>query len=88
MTKLKLRTFFLAGVLIKRERGYGMITSREQLHNIIDAVDSKELNLLYHLLIKFMPEDDPMADEIEAIHRGREEIKRGETVSHDDIDWD
>ncbi|MCL2674604.1 MAG: hypothetical protein FWE92_04655 [Defluviitaleaceae bacterium] len=36
----------------------------------------------------FMPEDEPMPDEIESIRRGREEIQRGETVNHDDIDWD
>jgi len=62
-------------------------TKRKQLHDIIDVVDSKELDILYQVLIKFIPEDEPMPDEIESIRKGREEIKRGETVSHDDIDW-
>ena len=65
-----------------------MNVNRQQLHNIIDVVDSRALDVLYQVLIKFMPEDDPTPDEIEAIRIGREEIKRGETVSHDDIDWD
>ena len=64
-----------------------MNVNRQQLHNIIDAVDSGALNVLYQVLIKFMPEDEPSPDEIEAIRIGREEIKRGETVNHNDIDW-
>jgi len=65
-----------------------MNVSRQQLHNIIDVVDLGALDVLYQVLIKFMPEDEPTPDEIEAIRMGREEIKRGETVRHDDIDWD
>jgi len=65
-----------------------MNASRQQLHDIIEVVDSKELNTLYRVLIKFMPEDEPTTDEIEAINIGRKEIMNGETVNHDDIDWD
>jgi len=34
------------------------------------------------------PEDMPTQDEIEAIEIGRAEFERGETVSHDAINWD
>jgi hypothetical protein len=61
--------------------------NRQHLHNIIDVVDSQALDVLYQVLIKFIPEDEPTPDEIEAIRIGREEIRRGETVSHDDIEW-
>jgi len=64
-----------------------MTATRQQLREIIDVVDSKELNILYQVLIKFIPVVEPMPDEIEAIRIGRDEIRRGETVSHDDIDW-
>ena len=64
-----------------------MIATRQQLRDIIDVVDSKELNVLYQVLIKFIPESEPMPDEIEAIRSGREEIRRGDIVSHDEIDW-
>ena len=66
---------------------YSMSASRQQLHELIDIVDSKELNVLYHLLIKFVPEDIATPDEIEAIRIGREEFKHGETVDHNAIDW-
>jgi len=64
-----------------------MTATRQQLHDIIDVVDSNELGVLYQVLIKFIPESAPMPDEIEAIRLGRDEIRRGETVSHDEIDW-
>jgi len=64
-----------------------MIATRQQLRDIIDVVDSKELNVLYQVLIKFIPETVPLPDEIEAIRLGRDEIRREETVSHDEIDW-
>jgi len=64
-----------------------MTATRQQLRDIIEIVDSNELSVLYQILIKFIPEAVPMPDEIEAIRLGREEISRGETVSHDEIDW-
>ena len=64
-----------------------MNTTRQQLRDIIDVVDSSELDVLYQLLIKFIPESEPMPDEIEAIRMGRDEIRRGDIVNHDDIDW-
>ena len=64
-----------------------MVATRQQLRDIIDVVDSKELNVLYQVLIKFIPEAQPLPDEVEAIRLGRDEIRRGEIVSHDDIDW-
>lgn len=64
-----------------------MTATRQQLRDIIDVVDSAELSVLYQVLIKFIPETVPMPDEIEAIHIGRDEIRRGETVSHDEINW-
>jgi hypothetical protein len=35
-----------------------------------------------------IPEDQPTFEEVEAIRIGREEIRSGETISHDDIVWD
>ena len=64
-----------------------MTVTRQQLRDIIDVVDPKELNVLYQVLIKFIPETVPLPDEIEAIQLGRDEICREETVTHDEIDW-
>ncbi|MCL2212220.1 MAG: hypothetical protein FWB93_00085 [Oscillospiraceae bacterium] len=64
-----------------------MSATRQQLRDIIDIVDSKELNVLYQLLIKFIPESPPLPDEAIAIAEAKEEISRGETVAHDEINW-
>ncbi len=64
-----------------------MDTNRQQLHELIDVVDKSELNVIYHLLLKFIPEDVPTSEESIAINEGRAEIARGEFVSHEDIQW-
>jgi len=64
-----------------------MNVNRKQLHDLIDVVDDSEINVIYHLLTKFIPEDTPTTEEINAIQIGRESIARGEVTRHDDIDW-
>jgi len=50
-------------------------------------VEEKGLDTLYNVMIRFIPEVEPLPDEILAHERAMEEYRRGETVSHDDIDW-
>ncbi len=64
-----------------------MNVKREQLHELIDVVDVSEFDVLYRLLAKFIPEDQPTRDEIQAIQAGRDAFMRGEYVGHEDIDW-
>ena len=63
------------------------MTSRKQLHELIDIVDASELGVLFHLLMKFVPDDVATPDEEEAILLAEEELAQGETVSHSEIDW-
>ena len=84
---MKLQMYSQEERLIKIERVFIMTATRQQLRDIIDIVDSNELGVLYQVLVKFIPESVPMPDEIEAIRLGRDEIRRGETVSHDEINW-
>ena len=39
-------------------------------------------------LIRFMPEDKPLPDEIQAIAIANQEINENELISHDEINWD
>jgi hypothetical protein len=64
-----------------------MEITRQHLHDVIDTINTKELDVLYHILCKFISEDTPYPDEIEAIKQGRAEIERGEYVRMEDIDW-
>ena len=65
-----------------------MVATRERLHTLVDMVEEKGLDTLYNVMIRFIPEVDALPDEIVAHERATEEYRRGEVVSHDDINWD
>ena len=67
---------------------YRMNINRQPLHDLVDVVAVEELNIVYHILTKFIPEEMPMPDEIAAIAAGREAAQRGEVFQDDEIDWD
>ena len=41
--------------------------SRETLKNLIELVPESEIDILYHVIVKFIPEADPEPEEIDAI---------------------
>jgi hypothetical protein len=65
-----------------------MDIQRKYLHDLVDIIDISEFKTLYSLLVKFIPEDIPTNEEIEAIKIGEQAIKNGEFVNHNDIDWE
>ena len=65
-----------------------MIPTKQTLHNLIDMIDTSEINVLYHLLMKFVPEDSPLPDELEAISKAEKEMRNGQFYRHEEIDWD
>ena len=62
--------------------------SKEMLKNLIELVPENDIDVLYKVIIKFIPEVEPEADEIEAIKAGRKDRNENGTVSHESIDWD
>ena len=64
-----------------------MSVNRQQLHDLVDVIAVEELNIVYHVLTKFIPEEMPIPDEIAAIEAGREAVQRGEVFRDDEIDW-
>jgi len=65
-----------------------MSVTRQRLHTLVDMVDEVGLETLYNVMIRFIPEDSALTDEIESHAVALEEYSRGETVGIDDIDWD
>lgn len=65
-----------------------MNITKESIHALIDIIDSNEYNILYQLLMKFVPEDLPKADEIESIEKSIIDAENGDIYSEDEIDWD
>ena len=60
-----------------------LIMSRQQLHTLIDTIDEKDIDLLQALLLKFIPSDIPLPDEIEAIKQGEADFKNKAIKTHD-----
>lgn len=62
--------------------------SKEMLKILIDMIDDNDTETIYNVLIRFIPEDEILPDEIEAIKRADESIAQFGTVSHEEINWD
>ncbi len=62
--------------------------SKETLKNLIELVPENDIDVLYQVIIKFIPEVEPEPDEIAAIMEGRKDREENGTISHEDIDWD
>lgn len=60
---------------------------KETLKNLIELVPDNDIETLFNVIIKFVPEDKPLPDEISAIERADKSIAQYGTISHDAIDW-
>jgi len=65
-----------------------MNTTRQQLHTLVDMVEEMGLETLYNVMVRFIPDDEPLPDEIIAHKAASENYNRGEYISHKDINWD
>ncbi len=62
--------------------------TKEMLKGLIELVSEEDIETLYNVVVKFIPENVPLPDEIEAIERADKSIAKNGTVPHDTIDWD
>ncbi len=60
--------------------------SRETLKTLIELVPQKDIETIYNVIIKFIPEVPPELDEIEAIEEAKAD--KSNTISHNEIDWE
>ena len=60
--------------------------SKEALKNIIDLIPDEDIETIYKVVVKFIPEDKPEPDELEAIREAKADMNP--TVPHDAINWD
>ena len=61
--------------------------SKELLHDLIDMVPESDTDVIYRVLVKFIPSDVPTPDEIEAIISANKSIEKDGVVGLHDIDW-
>ena len=62
--------------------------TKEMLKGLIELVSEEDIETLYNVVVKFIPENVPLPDEIEAIERADKSIAKNRTVPHDAVDWD
>ena len=62
--------------------------TKEMLKGLIELVSEEDIETLYNVVVKFIPENVPLPDEIEAIERADKRIAKNGTVPHDAVDWD
>ena len=62
--------------------------SKEMLKGLIDLLNEKDTETIFRVLVRFVPEDRALPDEIEALERANESIRKAGTVPFDAVDWD
>ncbi len=62
--------------------------SKEMLKKLIELVPEKDIETLYRVIIKFIPEEIPEPDELDALRTGREDRALNGTIPHEAIKWD
>ena len=62
--------------------------SKEMLKNLIELVPENDIDTLYRVIVKFVPEVIPEPEELEAIRTGRKDREMNGTIPHEAIDWD
>ncbi|MBD5097893.1 MAG: hypothetical protein HDT40_13040, partial [Lachnospiraceae bacterium] len=55
---------------------------------LIELVPEKDIDTLYRVIIKFIPEEIPEPEELDALRTGREDRAVNGTIPHEAINWD
>ena len=62
--------------------------NKEMLKKLIELVPEKDIDTLYSVIVKFIPEAIPDSEELEAIEAGRKDRAENGTIPHEAINWD
>ena len=67
------------------------MTARAQVIDLMELIPDTEMPILLEVVKRFVPadiDDIATADDIAACKQAMKEYAAGQTVSHNDIDWD
>jgi hypothetical protein len=62
-----------------------MSPTRENLHKMLDVVDSSEISFVFHMLSKLIPDSIPLPDEAEVLKTVA--ASPSDYITGDMIDW-
>ena len=60
--------------------------SKEMIKGLIELVPEEDIETLYKVILKFIPETPPEDDELEAIAEAKAD--KSPTIPHSEINWD
>ena len=60
--------------------------SRETIKYLVDMIPEKDIETIYRVLIRFVPEAAPEPDELQAIEEAKAD--KSPTVPHEAINWE
>ena len=61
--------------------------SKTILHNLIDMLNETDIDTIYNVLVKFIPEAKASEDEVEAIAQAETDIKNGDVFDLSAVSW-
>ena len=64
-----------------------MTINKEALYRLVDNVEQQDYDIVFQVLLRFIPVEEPYPDEIEAIRLAKDSISKHGTVRHEDVDW-
>jgi len=65
-----------------------MNSVKKQAFEVFDLLSEQEQALVFELMRRLAPDDVATPDDLAAHAAAVEEYRRGETVSHEEINWD
>ena len=60
---------------------------KKQAFEVFDLLTEQEQTLVFELIKRLAPDDIATADDIATHAAALEDYRRGETINHNDIDW-
>ena len=60
--------------------------SKEMLKGLIDLIPEEDIETVYKVILKFIPETEALPDEVAAIMEAKAE--KGPLIPHKDVQWD
>ena len=61
---------------------------KQQAFRVFDFLTDRDQHLVFELIKSLAPDDIATSEDIAAHNAAVKEYERGETISHDDINWD
>ena len=65
-----------------------MSATAQSIAQMFDQLNEREQSIIAELISRLLPDDVATPADLTAIAESQRDYERGETVSHDDINWD